>query len=70
MNDLQRFQAAYVSLLQLPQGVTRFRLQHSLIILRDRIAVLSGMTEEEVQNLHEDLARKTSVSIDPKEAKR
>ena len=66
MNDLQRFQAAYVAMLQLPQGVTRFRLQHALIVLRDRIAVLSGMTEEEVQNLHEELARKTSVSVDPK----
>lgn len=48
--------AAYLTLLQLPHGACRARIQAILAGLRDEIASVSGRTPEDVQNEFEDRA--------------
>lgn len=57
MTELEIFalHGAYVSLLSLPYGETRARLQPTLATLRDEIAGAKGLSSEEVQNSYEAL---------------
>lgn len=57
MTELEIFalHGAYVSLLSLPYGETRARLQPTLATLRDEIAGAKGLSSEEAQNSYETL---------------
>lgn len=49
---------AYKSLLRLPQGESRARIQPALASLRDEIARIDGESAEAVQNKFEAIAHK------------
>lgn len=61
MTDFGIVSDCYLRLLRLSHGVSRSRLQHVLVGLRDEIAYLTNRSAEEVQGEFETLAALTAA---------